>query len=538
MAEHSGFFPDVDGDRLYTTDFLAQWIASFIGNGVYNGDLVVSEGSHMQVIIPPGQAWINGFYYNNDSNLILPVANADGVLSRKDTVVLRWDINERNVTAQILTGTFSSSPIAPTIVRNAEQYDLKLAEISIAAGTTSITQAMIMDTRLNKSVCGIVTGFIEQADTTAIFNQFQSWFNQKSAEYEDDLSTSLKNFTDEFTTWFSDIQDILDENTAGNLLNLINDLAAEVETKETPAGAQAKVDVVADALAAHEADKVQHIGYATASGTNTYTASITGITSLSEGLSIKVKFTNANTGASMLNINSLGAKAIQKGNGNALSSGNIKAGQICHLVYTGSVFQLLGEGGEYGTAGPTQVLQGYTIGTETGIQNGQIPVKNPDLADSVLAVSKMAFNDWGDGKNYALMNGITNAYFGSNVGWIRTEEPDLVASNILAGKNIFGLTGTAIDGAGMKKFASGNVSVAGGTYGTVVISGLDFIPAFIAVCKNGGDEISFYNSGILNQRLREYYNPETNAIFNISAGTFSFSAYNEYTSQYHWFATN
>ena len=112
------------------------------------------------------------------------------------------------------------------------------------------------------------------------------------------------------------------------------------------------------------------IKYATASGTNIYTVTISGITAYTEGLSVKIKFTNANTGASTLNINGLGAKNIVKSNGNPLSSGNIKAGQICHLVYTGSVFQLLGEGGEYGTAQPQHVLEGYTIGTEEGIKNG------------------------------------------------------------------------------------------------------------------------------------------------------------------------
>lgn len=113
----------------------------------------------------------------------------------------------------------------------------------------------------------------------------------------------------------------------------------------------------------------QEIDYGVASGTNTYTATITD-TTLIEGKSYKIKFTNANTGASTLNINGLGAKTIQKGNGNALSSGNIKAGQICHLVYTGTVFQLLGEGGEYGTATASDVVIGKTIGTEAGVVEG------------------------------------------------------------------------------------------------------------------------------------------------------------------------
>jgi len=119
--------------------------------------------------------------------------------------------------------------------------------------------------------------------------------------------------------------------------------------------------------------KDTEIKYGTASGTNTYTVTISGITSLTEGLSVKVKFTNANTGASTLNINGLGAKAIQKAGGTALSSGNIKAGQVCHLVYTGSVFQLLGEGGEYGNVTADKVLQGVTFGTESGLATGTMP---------------------------------------------------------------------------------------------------------------------------------------------------------------------
>jgi len=92
-------------------------------------------------------------------------------------------------------------------------------------------------------------------------------------------------------------------------------------------------------------------------------------------MSVKIEFTNANTGASTLNINSLGAKAIQKSNGSALSSGNIKTGQIAHLVYNGTVFQLLGEGGEYGTATAEDVLAGKNIGTESGLVVGIIPSK-------------------------------------------------------------------------------------------------------------------------------------------------------------------
>ena len=164
----------------------------------------------MAVTLPAGRAWINGYHYRNDGPLTLPVDNADGVLHRKDTVVLRWDVNARSITAQVLTGTFSSSPVAPAIVRSAEQYDLKIAEISIPAGTTAITQSLITDTRLDNAVCGIVTGVVQQVDTTTLYAQIQ-----------DDLTRFRTTNEADFTAWVQSIKGILGEDEAGNLLNLI-----------------------------------------------------------------------------------------------------------------------------------------------------------------------------------------------------------------------------------------------------------------------------------------------------------------------------
>lgn len=241
MAETSGFFPDVSGDRTYTTDFLARWIASIIGNGVYDGDLAVAAGSNMQIIVPTGRAWINGYHYRNDGNLALAIDNADGVLNRKDTVVLRWDVNARSITAQVLKGAPASTATAPAIVRSVEQYDLKIAEISVPAGTTAITQALITDTRLDNSVCGIVTGVVKQVDTTKLYQQIQ-----------DDLAGFKATNEAGFAAWLNGIKDVLDENTAGNLLNRINGLAGDGRTTET-------VKANADAIAAHTSNSDVHV---------------------------------------------------------------------------------------------------------------------------------------------------------------------------------------------------------------------------------------------------------------------------------------
>nr|DAI95698.1 MAG TPA: Receptor Binding Protein [Caudoviricetes sp.] len=228
MAETSGFFRSVNGDRKYTTDWLSKWVASFIGNGVYNGELAIAAGGGMNVTVPVGKAWVIGYFYRNPAPKTLPIANADGVLHRKDTIVLRWDVNERNITAQVLQGAFASNPVAPEIVRSAEQYDLKIAEVSIPAGTTAITPALITDTRLDTAVCGIVTGVIDQVDTTTFYNQIAADLAQfKSTQQAD------------FEVWFDSIKDILDESTAGNLLNMI--------------------DAVSEDLTAHTSDTTAHI---------------------------------------------------------------------------------------------------------------------------------------------------------------------------------------------------------------------------------------------------------------------------------------
>jgi hypothetical protein len=251
MALTSGFFPSVNGDRKQTGSFLAQWIHSLISNGVLDGDFAVAAGANMSVILPVGQAWINGYYCRNDANVTLPIANADGILKRKDTVVLRWDINTRDITVQVLTGTLSSSPIAPAVVRGAEQYDLKLAEISIAAGTTVITQAMITDTRLDSTVCGFVTQMIKTIDTTTLFNQLQAYMTEHEAQFTAHMAAFEAQFGTDVNTWFNGIKDILDESTAATLLNMINTVSSN--------------------LSAHAADTTAHM---TAAQKTTLTAAL------------------------------------------------------------------------------------------------------------------------------------------------------------------------------------------------------------------------------------------------------------------------
>lgn len=205
MAIRSGFFNSVNGDRKYDAKRFAEYFASFIGNGVFpdpSDGLQVVANDDMTVTVKAGKCWINGYIMINDDDYILEIDPADGVLNRIDRVVARYDVEDREIRLEVKKGDFATNAVAKELQRDADAYELGLADIYVAAGSISISQADITDLRLNSELCGIVKGTVDQIDTTGLFAQYQ-------AAFED---------------WFQDLQDVLDDNTAANLLNLINQL--------------------------------------------------------------------------------------------------------------------------------------------------------------------------------------------------------------------------------------------------------------------------------------------------------------------------
>lgn len=227
MAQQCGFFNAklVNGqyDRVYVAEQFAAYFASFIGNGVFGGtagQLQVISNDNMTVTVAPGKAWINGWWFSSTENHIETVELADGVLNRIDCVVLRWDNTERNMYFKVLKGAPSNSPIQPTIIRNSDYYDLVLCYINVNKGVSKIRQQDITDTRLNSSVCGIVTGVVKQADTTDIFRQFTDYLNtfksDNTIEYKswfDSVNRDAAQLIDskggEFNSWFTSLRDRL-----------------------------------------------------------------------------------------------------------------------------------------------------------------------------------------------------------------------------------------------------------------------------------------------------------------------------------------
>src|SRR6185369_9109717 len=89
---------------------------------------------------------------------------------------------------------------------------------------------------------------------------------------------------------------------------------------------------------------IQRTYYASStSGTSTYTATLSPVpTAYQTGAQYVVTITSANTGASTMNFNSLGAKTMQL-NGAALTVGQLQAGATYQMVYDGTNLQISGQ---------------------------------------------------------------------------------------------------------------------------------------------------------------------------------------------------
>ena len=230
--EKCSFFNSINGDRRYKAEEWADYFSSFIGNGVFgyaSDNLLVSAVSGMTIAIGAGKAWINGYFYHNTEALNTTLATADGVLNRIDRVVLRWSLTARSVAVAVKQGVAASTPVAPTLQRDADVYELALADVLIGKGVLLVLQSNITDQRLNSALCGLVTQTIITFDASHYAEQLDGLLTETRQRIDADilaLSEQLNTQLDEnqaaFDTWFATVRDLLGEDEAGNLFNQID----------------------------------------------------------------------------------------------------------------------------------------------------------------------------------------------------------------------------------------------------------------------------------------------------------------------------
>lgn len=214
MSYTYGFFDAVDlgsdnYDRVYSSAEFSHYWALLVGDGVFGQpstslNVLAMEPVAMRVKVAPGTGWIKGHYLtvpdNMEEVIAIPVANPS--LPRIDSIIMALNNPDRDMKLYVRSGTAAASPQAVTLQRDADVWELELAQITVAAGAGNITQTAIKDMRTDPNRCGIVTGLIDQFDISGFLTAAQASFNE----------------------WFENVQGQLDGDVAGNLLNLIQGL--------------------------------------------------------------------------------------------------------------------------------------------------------------------------------------------------------------------------------------------------------------------------------------------------------------------------
>lgn len=210
MAIKYGFFNSVSGDRKYTAEDIGRYLQGIISSGVYadsSDSLQVVAGGGMNVIVQPGRAMLDYHYMENDSPLTLTLSPS-GSLPRVDTIVMRLDNTDRLCEIAVVEGTPATDPYAKTPKRTDVEKEYVLAMVRVNKLVTSISDADIRDERSGQ-YCGWVTGVINQVDTSTLFNQWQTAYENAAAS----LTAYMETKQAEFDAWFKALTEELNVNT-------------------------------------------------------------------------------------------------------------------------------------------------------------------------------------------------------------------------------------------------------------------------------------------------------------------------------------
>lgn len=199
--EHSLFWDakEVEGelDRVYSSDDFASMFQGFWGDGLIpNSETclwVEPIENTFAVVVNPGDAFIKGRFYKNDSDTRFTLSNGNGK-ERVDLVALRFDYSKRQVYLRVLEGAEGEGE--PSFAQSDKLFDLLLAKITIPANAQYLTDEMVEDLRGTVNCPWINLRF----DLDAIVSSFESWYTDMRGLLDEDIAVQLQNEIDELET--------------------------------------------------------------------------------------------------------------------------------------------------------------------------------------------------------------------------------------------------------------------------------------------------------------------------------------------------
>lgn len=211
MALRYGFYNSINHDRKYDALDMSSIFDGIIEDGVFAtiGKLfAVTPGEGLQVIVDTGKAWFNHTWSSNDAPIPLSIDTPDITLARYDAVVLEVNNTEsvRANSIKIIKGIAATDPQKPEMTNTDLVHQHPIAYILVENSATSIKGSNIQ-MAVGTGECPFVTGPLETVPIDALFARWES----------------------EFDLWFEDVQNSLDGDVAGQLLNKINHVDAKVD---------------------------------------------------------------------------------------------------------------------------------------------------------------------------------------------------------------------------------------------------------------------------------------------------------------------
>lgn len=254
MSVTCGFYNSIGGDRKYNSFQMSKIFDGIIKDGIFMsiGDaFMVTANSGTTVKVGSGKCWFNHTWTENDAPLLIDCGKSNSLMGREDYIVIKIDSSDtgRNNTIECINGTPSKWPQPPELINTNDVHYYPIFRIHREAGSTEITQSDIYDLRGTNTP--YLTGILKTLDSEQLFVQWRAKLDEFVSKEEQDLDVFMSNQKSEYNqwysemkmlmdavvsetntwnenqrntilTWFADIQDLLESNTAIKLENHLN----------------------------------------------------------------------------------------------------------------------------------------------------------------------------------------------------------------------------------------------------------------------------------------------------------------------------
>ena len=171
IVETPGGFPR--GNKAVDSAFFAKMISSFYSDGVLYGDsFAVTPAGGLSVTVNEGIAWAHGYmaWMSTPYTAVLTAGATYYAVVRLNVTLGEFSL--------IITDQTSSLP-----TRTSSVCDLIVAEITVPAGASSISSAMINDSRADRQKCGFVRNAIDALSVAAHSEDSDSLGGEEAAAY-------------------------------------------------------------------------------------------------------------------------------------------------------------------------------------------------------------------------------------------------------------------------------------------------------------------------------------------------------------------